>query len=116
MTDCVFCKIAAKEIPSTIVYEDDTVVAFRDLEPQAPNHVLIIPKRHFANLAELMADDDGGATAAHILTAATKIAEDLKLAEDGWRLVTNTGENGGQTVPHLHFHILGGRKMLWPPG
>ena len=116
MTDCIFCKIAAKEIPAAIVYEDDEVTAFRDLTPQAPNHVLIIPKKHMENVAELAEVDEDGKLAGHIMKTAAKIAADLGLADSGWRLVTNTGEDGGQTVPHLHFHLLGGRKMLWPPG
>ena len=116
MADCIFCKIAAKEIPATIVYEDETVTAFRDLSPQAPVHILLVPKVHAENLAGLVAREDGGKIAAHIAEVATKIAESEGLKKTGWRLVTNTGEDGGQTVPHLHFHILGGRKMLWPPG
>ena len=113
--DCIFCKIAAGDIPATKVYEDDSVVAFRDLEPQAPVHILIIPKEHMENVAALSARDDGGKLAGHILKKAAQIAAAEHLTE-GWRLVTNTGADGGQTVPHLHFHILGGRKMLWPPG
>ena len=116
MKDCIFCKIAAKEIPATIVYEDETVMAFRDLDPQAPTHILLIPKVHVENVAGLAALNDNGKLAGHIMEVAAKIAADLGLADEGWRLVSNTGDNGGQSVPHLHFHVLGGRKMLWPPG
>ena len=114
-TDCIFCKIAAKEIPANIVYEDDTVIAFRDLTPQAPMHVLIVPKKHMENIAALVASDDDEKLAGHIMKVAVKVAEAENI-KNGWRLVANTGEDGGQTVPHLHFHVLGGRKMLWPPG
>lgn len=115
MADCIFCKIAAKEIPSKVAYEDEQVVAFYDLEPQAPVHVLIIPKKHVESVAKLTADDKE--LAAHILTEVVpKLASDLGLAEKGFRLVANTGDEGGQTVKHLHFHLLGGRSMQWPPG
>ncbi len=115
MSDCIFCKIAAKEIPSTRVYEDDMVVAFHDLEPQAPVHVLVIPKKHVESLVALRQEDRE--LAAHILIdVIPKIANDLGIAEEGFRTVVNTGDNGGQTVKHLHFHVLGGRFMKWPPG
>lgn len=115
MADCIFCKIAAKEISSKVAYEDEQVVAFYDLEPQAPVHVLIIPKKHVESVAKLTADDKE--LAAHILTEVVpKLASDLGLAEKGFRLVANTGDEGGQTVKHLHFHLLGGRSMQWPPG
>ncbi|ERL03874.1 histidine triad nucleotide-binding protein [Mitsuokella sp. oral taxon 131] len=115
MSDCIFCKIAAKEIPSTRVYEDDMVVAFHDLEPQAPVHVLVIPKKHVESLVALRQEDRE--LAAHILIdVIPKIANDLGIAEEGFRTVANTGDNGGQTVKHLHFHVLGGRFMKWPPG
>ncbi len=114
MADCIFCKIASREIPSSMVYEDDTVAAFRDLEPQAPTHVLIIPKRHVVSVAELGNDDRE--LAAHIFCdVIPKLAKDLGL-DTGFRVVTNAGEDGGQTVGHLHFHLLGGRSMQWPPG
>ncbi len=113
MSDCIFCKIAQKEIPSNIVYEDDTTIAFRDVEPQAPTHVLVIPKKHVKSVMELSDKE----LAAHILTEVIpKIAKDEGIAEKGFRVVANVGEDGGQTVPHLHFHILGGRSMQWPPG
>ena len=115
MADCIFCKIAGKEIPSTIVYEDEQVLAFKDLEPQAPVHVLVIPKKHVESVAALQEEDKE--LAAHILVEVIpKLAKDLGVAEKGFRVVTNTGEEGGQSVKHLHFHLLGGRSMQWPPG
>ena len=112
--DCLFCKIAAGEIPSTKVYEDDLVYAFRDIEPQAPVHVLIIPKQHIASLNEI--NDENCAIVGHIFKVAAEIAKSEGIAEDGYRVVTNIGENGGQTVKHLHYHMLGGRSLQWPPG
>lgn len=115
MADCIFCKIASKEIPANIVYEDELVIAFKDLEPQAPVHVLVIPKKHVESVAKLTAADKD--LAAHILTEVVpKLSDDLGVAENGFRLVANTGDDGGQTVKHLHFHLLGGRFMKWPPG
>lgn len=113
--DCIFCKIANKEIPTNFVYEDEFVVAFNDISPAAPVHVLVVPKKHIANLLELTSDD--GQLMLHIMaTVIPKIANEQGLAENGFRLVVNTKEDGGQTVPHLHFHILGARTMAWPPG
>lgn len=113
MSDCIFCKIANKEINSNLVYEDESVVAFRDLNPQAPQHILIVPKKHVANITEL----DDKELAAHIFTEVVpKIAAEVGVAEKGFRLVINTGEEGGQTVNHLHVHLIGGRSMQWPPG
>ena len=115
LADCVFCKIAAKEIPSNLVYEDDDVVAFRDLEPQAPVHVLVIPKKHIESLLALT--DEDRALVSHILVdVIPRLARELGVAEKGFRTVVNTGEEGGQSVRHLHFHLLGGRSMQWPPG
>lgn len=111
--DCVFCKIASNEIPSKKVYEDDQIVAFNDLDPQAPVHVLIIPKNHIQS-ADQIADDDMNIIG-KIFMVASKIAKELGL-ENGYRIVNNCGEDGGQTVPHLHFHLMGGRKMNWPAG
>ena len=111
--DCLFCKIAAGEIPSTKVFENDDVLAFRDIDPQAPFHVIIIPKAHIASAAEITAENS--ALVAKIFEAAAKIAADQKL-EKGFRIVTNCGEEGGQTVGHLHFHMLAGRNLGWPPG
>ena len=115
MADCVFCRIADKEIPSKAVYEDDQVMAFHDLEPQAPVHVLVIPKKHVGSLPELCQEDKD--LAAHILVdVIPSLAKALGLAETGFRVVVNTGKDGNQTVQHLHFHLLGGRAMQWPPG
>lgn len=111
MENCLFCRIASGEIPSNKVYEDDRVLAFRDIDPQAPTHVLLIPKQHFANILE--AD---GETIAYLHSVVKKLAADLGIEEKGFRIVVNTGEDGQQTVKHLHFHILGGRSMQWPPG
>jgi len=113
--DCIFCKIANKEIPTSFVYEDELVVAFNDISPVAPVHVLVIPKKHIASLLELTSDDNQ--LMLHIMAnVIPKIANEQGLAENGFRLVVNTKEDGGQTVPHLHFHILGARAMAWPPG
>ena len=115
MADCIFCKIAHGEIPSTKVYEDDTVLAFRDLDPQAPEHVLVIPKKHLSSVLDFGAEDRE--LAAHILTdVVPALARMLGIDAGGFRLVTNTGTDGGQTVGHLHFHLLGGRSLTWPPG
>lgn len=111
--DCIFCKIAAGEIPSTKVYEDDTVVAFNDLDPQAPVHVLIIPKEHIASAAEI--NEGNSAVVAHIFEVAAKIAAEKGL-KDGFRIVNNCGESAGQSVKHLHFHLMGGRDFGWPAG
>ena len=112
--DCIFCKIIAGEIPSKKAYEDDTVLAFHDIEPAAPVHVLIIPKKHVASVLELGAEDGG--LVAHMFEVAKKLAEELGVAEKGFRLTINTGDEGGQTVKHLHMHLLGGRGFGWPPG
>lgn len=115
MADCIFCKIARKEIPSSLVYEDETVVAFKDLEPQAPVHVLVIPKKHIESLLALT--DEDKALVGHILAdVVPQLARELGVSEKGFRVVANTGEEGGQSVKHLHFHLLGGRSMQWPPG
>ncbi|HIS68644.1 MAG TPA: histidine triad nucleotide-binding protein [Candidatus Gallacutalibacter stercoravium] len=113
MADCVFCKISAGEIPSKKVYEDDKVLAFYDLDPQAPVHVLIIPKEHIASADELTEENSG--VVSHIFLVAARLAKELGL-KNGYRIVNNCGEDGGQTVKHLHFHLLGGRSMKWPPG
>ena len=111
--DCLFCKIIAGEIPSNKVYEDERVVAFYDIDPQAPVHFLVVPKEHIASAAVL--DEDTAAITAHVYAVVAKLAADLGL-EKGYRIVTNVGEEGGQTVPHLHFHVLAGRMLAWPPG
>lgn len=112
--DCIFCKIAAKELPAKVIYEDEHMIAFPDINPAAPVHVLVIPKKHIANLLEIQPEDIS--IIARIMETIPKIAAQQGLANDGFRLVVNTMENGGQTVHHLHWHILGGRFMTWPPG
>jgi histidine triad (HIT) family protein len=111
--DCLFCKIAAGTIPVTRLYEDEQVVAFPDINPQAPVHALVIPKRHIASLAQTSSGD--AALLGHLLNAAAEVARLQGLA-NGYRIVINTGADGGQTVEHLHLHLLGGRHMEWPPG
>lgn len=113
MADCIFCRIAAGEIPSNKLYEDDQLLAFYDLDPQAPTHFLVIPKAHIASAAEITPQNS--AVVAHIYEVIARLAADLGL-EQGFRVVTNCGPQGGQTVPHLHFHVLAGRDMTWPPG
>ena len=113
MSDCIFCKIAAGEIPSKKAYEDETVMAFYDLEPQAPVHVLVIPKAHIPSAAAVTPDNS--AVVAHIFEVIARLAQELGLKE-GFRVVTNSGVSAGQSVPHLHFHLLGGRDFTWPPG
>ena len=111
---CFFCKIANKEVKSDIVYEDDDVIAFRDINPQAPTHILIIPKKHIATLND--AEDQDAALLGKINLTASKIANDLGFADDGYRVVMNCNGHGGQTVYHIHLHLLGERQMTWPPG
>jgi histidine triad (HIT) family protein len=111
---CLFCRIAAREIPADIVRESDRLVAFRDTNPQAPTHILIIPKEHIASIADVQ--DDHGEMLADVAQAAAHLATAEGIDEGGWRLVTNRGADAGQTVFHLHFHLLGGRPMGWPPG
>ncbi len=112
--DCIFCKIINGEIPSTKVYEDELVYAFKDINPEAPVHVLIVPKLHLESVAHM--DSSHQTLIGHIHSVAQKIAIDTGIAEDGYRLLTNIGKNGGQTVSHLHYHLLGGRLLKWPPG
>lgn len=107
--DCIFCKIAAGEIPSTKVYEDDKVLAFKDINPLAPIHILVIPKTHIESAAEITADNS--AVVAHIFEVIAKITKEQGIDKDGFRVVSNCGENGCQSVKHLHFHILGGKKL-----
>lgn len=114
MSDCLFCKIIAGEIPSSKVYEDEYVYAFNDISPEAPVHVLIVPKEHIASANDLTAENAD--VVAKIFVAAKKIAEDMGIAEGGYRIVNNCGDDGGQTVKHLHFHLMGGRSLAWPPG
>lgn len=112
--DCLFCRIAAGEIPAKVVYHDEQLTAFRDINPQAPTHILIIPNRHLESIADV-AEADRDLIAA-MVSLANQLASDEGIAESGYRLVNNKGANGGQTVPHLHVHLLGGRPMTWPPG
>ncbi len=114
MNKTLFQKIADKEIPSTLVYEDDLVVAFKDISPQAPTHVLIVPRKPIARIAEAGADDHK--LLGHLLLKAAEVARQLGLEQSGYRLVLNNGPHGGEAVPHLHIHLLGGRQMTWPPG
>ncbi|WP_210395511.1 histidine triad nucleotide-binding protein [Motiliproteus sediminis] len=110
---CLFCKIVDKEIPADIVYEDDAVLAFRDINPQAPNHLLVIPKQHIATLNDL--SDADAATVGLLSVTAAKLARELGFADSGYRTVMNCNEHGGQTVYHIHLHLLGGKAMGWPP-
>ena len=114
MNDCIFCSIAAHELPATFVREDDQVLAIRDVNPQAPVHVLVFPREHIESVAELTPAQDG--LWGRMLHVAQSIAQDEGIDESGFRLVVNTGKSGGQTVYHLHIHLLGGRQMTWPPG
>jgi len=113
MSDCLFCKIAAGEIPSDKIYEDELCFAFYDIAPQAPVHFLVIPKEHIASVSEVNAENSG--VVAHIFEVISKLAKELNLSE-GYRVVSNIGAQGGQTVFHMHFHVLAGRDMTWPPG
>ena len=112
--NCLFCKIANSQIPAKIVYQDEDVVAFEDINPQSPHHILLIPRRHIPSMAELTPGD--GPVLASLFTTAAKLAQDLGINESGYRFVTNVGPDAGQSVFHLHFHLLGGRKFSWPPG
>ena len=111
--DCLFCKIIGGEIPSNKVYEDDTVFAFRDIDPQAPVHILIVPKEHIASAKDI--NESNSAVVAHIFEVAAKRAKAEGL-DDGFRIVNNCGDSAGQTVKHLHFHLMGGREFTWPAG
>lgn len=113
-TGCIFCRIAAREVPAEIVHATDKVVAFRDLNPQAPTHILVIPKEHLASVADVAEGHRG--VLAEIVAAAAHLAKAEGIDRTGWRLVTNVGRDAGQSVDHLHFHLLGGRVMKWPPG
>ena len=114
MADCLFCAIVAGDIPSAQVLQTDRIVAFRDINPQAPTHVLIIPKAHYPDVAALAAAD--AALLGEVIDAAQQVAAAEGVAEDGYRVVFNTGVQAGQTVPHVHGHVLGGRLLTWPPG
>ena len=112
--DCLFCKISDKEIPATLVFENERVVAFEDIHPQAPTHVQIIPRKHIATTLDLTAEDR--LLVGEIFEVAAEIARERGIAEDGFRLVVNTNPAAGQSVYHLHLHLIGGRRLGWPPG
>jgi histidine triad (HIT) family protein len=112
--DCLFCRIVAGEIPSTKVQEDDTVLAIRDINPKAPTHILLMPKAHIASAQDLGKPD--GPLLGSIFAMSARLADREGIASTGYRVVTNVGEDGGQSVDHLHFHLLGGRRFTWPPG
>ncbi len=112
--DCIFCSIAEKKIPSTIVYEDENFLAFKDINPEAPVHILVIPKKHIKSVDHVQEEDL--AVLNKIYFVIQKITKEQGISETGYRVVTNVGGDGGQTVDHLHFHILGGRNLQWPPG
>lgn len=114
MEDCLFCKIIKGDVPSTKVYEDEKVYAFLDIAPQAPKHIVIIPKEHIASANEI--NDNNKSVVGDVFAAAAKIAAEQGFAEDGYRIVNNCGKDGGQTVEHMHFHMLAGRMLGWPPG
>ncbi|NMB28322.1 MAG: histidine triad nucleotide-binding protein [Tissierellia bacterium] len=114
MEDCIFCKIGKGQISSDIIYEDDKVVAFNDVNPQAPIHFLVIPKEHIESANNI--NNNNCHLISHIYIVIARLAKELEIAEDGYRIVNNCGEFGGQTVPHIHFHVLADRKFSWPPG
>jgi len=112
--ECLFCRIAAREIPADILHVSETVVAFRDVDPKAPTHILLIPKEHIVSVDDI--EDRHAGLLADIVQTAQHLARTEGIDRSGWRLVTNVGQDGGQAVFHLHFHLLGGRRMAWPPG
>jgi histidine triad (HIT) family protein len=112
--ECLFCKVAKGEIPAKVIYQDDVVVAFDDINPQAPQHKLIIPRKHIATLNDLQPEDTR--LVGYMVQTAAKLAEDLAIADVGYRIVMNCNPGAGQTVFHIHLHLLGGRQMTWPPG
>ncbi|MDD5258459.1 MAG: histidine triad nucleotide-binding protein [bacterium] len=114
MTECLFCKIIEKKIPAKIAYEDDKVLAFHDISPKAPVHILIIPKKHISAVNELT--DQDGEIIGYLHLIAKKLAKENKIDKSGFRLVINNGPDAGQAVGHIHLHVLGGRKLQWPPG
>jgi len=114
MADCLFCKIIERQIPASIVYEDDRVLAFNDINPQAPTHILIVPKRHVATLNDIGTEDDQ--IVGELVRRATLIAKERGFSETGYRTLFNTNRGAGQTVFHIHLHLLGGRPFAWPPG
>ncbi len=112
--DCIFCKIVRQELPATLIYQDDKIIAFDDLHPRAPIHKLIIPRKHIATINDIQEDDI--ALVGHLLYTAKLLAQEYGLAEDGYRVVMNCNKHAGQEVFHIHLHLLGGRQMSWPPG
>jgi histidine triad (HIT) family protein len=114
MSDCIFCKIIEKRLPANIVYEDGLALAFEDINPQAPVHILVIPRKHIPTILDLKEDDTN--LVAHLLRIANRIAKDKGIAEKGFRVVVNCNPESGQAVYHIHLHVLGGRRMHWPPG
>jgi len=114
MDGCIFCQIRDRKLPAKLVYEDELAVAFEDLNPQAPTHILVIPRKHIATLNDLKPEDE--TLVGHLLTVGKAIATERGIAQSGWRAVLNCNSDAGQTVFHLHLHVLGGRKMHWPPG
>ena len=114
MEDCIFCKIVAGEIPSKKIYEDDKVFAFYDISPEAPIHFLVVPKEHISSANEITEENCG--IVSHIFMAINKIVKELGIDDSGYRIVNNCGIDGGQTVKHIHFHVLGARELKWPPG
>ncbi|MCY6354855.1 histidine triad nucleotide-binding protein [Clostridium sp. ZS2-4] len=114
MEECIFCKIIKGDIPAKKVYEDDMILSFEDINPAAPVHVLVIPKKHIKSLNEL--EDDDANIISHIFTVSRDIAKKFNIDESGYRVIMNCGNDGGQEVPHIHFHILGRRNLSWPPG
>ncbi len=111
---CIFCRIVAREIPSDIVYQDDRITAFRDINPQAPVHIVVVPNQHISSLTEMEQSQEG--VVGHMTYAATVLADREGISRSGFRLVMNAGPDAGQSVDHIHMHLLGGRKMIWPPG
>jgi histidine triad (HIT) family protein len=114
MSDCLFCGIVEEKVPANIVYRDDSVVAFRDITPRAPVHILIIPRKHIVSVLDI--DPDDGALIGQIFQVAARLAREHGIAESGFRVVVNAGPDAGQSVFHMHYHLLGGRQMSWPPG
>jgi len=114
MPDCLFCRLAAGEIPASIVYQDERVIAFKDITPQAPTHILVIPLRHISTLNDLTAEDDG--LVGEMTRRAAAIAKEQGLADRGYRVLFNCNADAGQTVFHIHLHLVGGRRLAWPPG
>lgn len=114
MDNCVFCSIIDGKIPSQKVYEDDKILCFKDINPEAPIHLIIIPKKHIESINDL--ENKDAELIGHIFLKVKQIAKELKIDESGYRIVNNCGKDGGQTVPHIHFHLLGGRSLNWPPG